>query len=466
MAEGRCKKAALKNCGPLRDGDDYCLFHKPYKGKGEARSFYEKLKAQAIEKTDRFGNSKLVFKDKVDWCGYVFPKDDEGLAIFEGASFERIAIFEGTTFESKADFCDATFKDLVFFGGATFKGRAEFSDATFEGEASFSDKATFEGKASFSDATFKAWAEFNCVRFKGEATFSGTIFEGEASFRDATFERLATFGGSTFEGRASFSDSTFIGLVFFGGVTFKGRAVFSGSSCVGNASFLGALFERTCTFANRNFGGKLLFTNTEFRQGIQIERDWESPEPKKYKLAQAEQEGCRVQKISYENEGRKEAAEAMFVREMRARRREKIVSEKKPLLKYPGRYIFYWLEKWAIDKTCKYGTDWYSLFKATLLVIISFSLIYFLSYYDIWFLGNLGQSSFYSFNIEWSWALLSELCDAFLQSIYFSIVAFTTLGSGSLNPEGLMRFIVGAQSLIGAFFIALFVVVFARKWMR
>jgi len=467
MAEGRCKKARYGNCGPIQAGDDYCLFHKPGKNKEESSEFYQMLKEQAIEKTNRFGNSDLVFKNKVYWQGYVFPEDVEGLTIFECANFERIAIFESTIFESNADFCEANFRDLVFFSGATFKGRAQFSDVIFEGEASFSDKVIFEGKASFSDATFKAWTEFNSANFKREATFNGTIFESEVSFRDATFERLATFGGSTLAGRVSFSNSTFMGLVFFGGATFKGRAVFSGSTCLGNASFLGALFERTCTFAKRKFGGKLLFTNTEFRQGIQMESDWENPEPEKYKLPQAEQEGCRVQKISYENEGRKEAAEAMFVREMRARRREKIRSEKKPLWKMPGRYIFYWLEKWGIDKTCKYGTDWYSLFKATLLVIVSFSPIYFISYFNIGFLGNLGQSSFYSFNFNWSLVLFIELCHALLQSIIFSIVTFTTLGSGILNPEGLIiSFLVGLQSLIGAFFIALFVVVFARKWMR
>jgi len=445
MTEGSCKKEEHGNCGPIKDGDDYCLFHKPKKNEEEAVKFYEKLKKQATIETEENGKEKLVFKDVINWRGYVFPKGDDD-SFFGGATFEGRVYFGKATFEDAVSFNWATFEDAVFFNRTTFEDRAAFLFANFEGEADFL-YAIFQNEITFLDSTFKDGAYFDRAIFEFEckAGFEGTTFEGEASFWNATFE-----------GEVSFMDATF-----------ENRASFFGSSCKKEASFMGTLFERTCTFENRVFEGKLLFTNTEFRQGVQVEKDWENPEPGKYTHPQAEQEGCRVQKISYENEGRKEAAEAMFVREMRARRREKIRSEKKPLWKMPGRYIFYWLEKWAIDKTCKYGTDWYSLLKATLLVIVSFSLIYFLSYFNIGFLGNLGQSSFYSFNFQWSWVLLIELFHALLQSIIFSIVTFTTLGSGILNPEGLIiSLLVGLQSFIGAFFIALFVVVFARKWMR
>ena len=68
MAEGRCKKEELGNCGPIKDGDDYCLFHKPGKSAEEAREFYEKLKEQAVIETDENGKEKLVFKGEVN-CG-------------------------------------------------------------------------------------------------------------------------------------------------------------------------------------------------------------------------------------------------------------------------------------------------------------------------------------------------------------------------------------------------------------
>ena len=52
-------------------------------------------------------------------------------------------------------------------------------------------------------------------------------------------------------------------------------------------------------------------------------------------------------------------------------------------------------------------------------------------------------------------------------SIYFSFVTFTTLGLGDIRPlNDLGKFLICCEAVIGAFLIALFVVVFARKMMR
>ncbi|MGD2247138.1 MAG: potassium channel family protein [Candidatus Methanofastidiosia archaeon] len=52
-------------------------------------------------------------------------------------------------------------------------------------------------------------------------------------------------------------------------------------------------------------------------------------------------------------------------------------------------------------------------------------------------------------------------------SIYFSFVTFTTLELGDIRPlNDLGKFLICIEAVIGAFLIALFVVVFARKMMR
>jgi len=54
-----------------------------------------------------------------------------------------------------------------------------------------------------------------------------------------------------------------------------------------------------------------------------------------------------------------------------------------------------------------------------------------------------------------------------VSSLYFSFVTFTTLGLGDIHPvNSLGRSLVCCEAVIGAFLIALFVVVFARKMMR
>lgn len=59
------------------------------------------------------------------------------------------------------------------------------------------------------------------------------------------------------------------------------------------------------------------------------------------------------------------------------------------------------------------------------------------------------------------------LIDELEALLYYNTIIFTSLGHGNMHPEGFwMRTATSMQSFIGAFFIALFVVVLARKWMR
>ncbi len=54
------------------------------------------------------------------------------------------------------------------------------------------------------------------------------------------------------------------------------------------------------------------------------------------------------------------------------------------------------------------------------------------------------------------------------ESIYFSVVTFTTLGYGDYSPKPHFQFqlLASLEAFIGAFTIALFVLVFGRKVMR
>ena len=51
----------------------------------------------------------------------------------------------------------------------------------------------------------------------------------------------------------------------------------------------------------------------------------------------------------------------------------------------------------------------------------------------------------------------------FLESLYFSVVTFTSLGYGDISPLGISRFFAASEALLGVFMISLFVVVFTRK---
>lgn len=525
MVENKCLAASHGNCCSIRAGEDYCLYHKPSKSSDEALEFYKKLKKQATTEADDPDKVKLIFNDNVDWRGYCFPKRpvDEKFC-FKVATFKGWVDFGDATFEGWVDFDDAIFKDYTIFERASFKGGANFSDAIFKGKANFGD-VTFKGEANFGDANFKGWANFKDASFKGEtdfgstnfkdwaefgdATFEGityfvsTTFKGWAGFRDATFEDRVTFFWSTFKGGASFKVATFKGEADFDGATFEDSAIFNGGLFMGETSFSVALFERRCTFANCKFYNKLIFTNTDFRQGVVMEGDWEINEPEKYRLPQAEQEGCRVQRIAYEKEGRKDAADAMFVREMRAGRRGRAIlyqekefiltphskplwDTKKPLLhKFCWGNLFSHInskgEYLLADLTCKYGTSWQRVITTSLGLVVFFLCVYLIgahlsSTYPC--VGGIYRAQSTAIEVFLDLKTKNEaialeaktqdmlLVKNFGDLIYFSINTFIPVSYSDMYPVGLMKYIASAQSLIGAFYIALFVVVFARKWMR
>ncbi|MGI9279966.1 MAG: pentapeptide repeat-containing protein [Endozoicomonas sp.] len=55
---------------------------------------------------------------------------------------------------------------------------------------------------------------------------------------------------------------------------------------------------------------------------------------------------------------------------------------------------------------------------------------------------------------------------SWLETLYFSVVTFTTLGYGDLTPIGLSRLFAAIEAFIGSFTLALFVVVFVKKMTR
>ena len=54
----------------------------------------------------------------------------------------------------------------------------------------------------------------------------------------------------------------------------------------------------------------------------------------------------------------------------------------------------------------------------------------------------------------------------FFQSLYFSIITFTTVGFGDITPIGASKLVVMFESICGLFVIPLFIIGFARKYLR
>lgn len=79
-----------------------------------------------------------------------------------------------------------------------------------------------------------------------------------------------------------------------------------------------------------------------------------------------------------------------------------------------------------------------------------------------------GRSTVLSSVNSLSDASTGQLLTGFTKSVYFSIVTFTTLGYGNLEPNtDLGRYIAGTEALVGTILLALFVGVLTRStWLR
>ncbi|CAH9051681.1 hypothetical protein PSECIP111951_01617 [Pseudoalteromonas holothuriae] len=109
-----------------------------------------------------------------------------------------------------------------------------------------------------------------------------------------------------------------------------------------------------------------------------------------------------------------------------------------------------------INLLCGYGEKPENVIRFSLAMIVVCALLYFLfgvSYEDQLLQLNAANS-------------ISENISALLNSFYFSVVTFTTLGYGDITPIGVSRFIAAIEAFTGSFSLALFVVVFVKRMTR
>ena len=173
-------------------------------------------------------------------------------------------------------------------------------------------------------------------------------------------------------------------------------------------------------------------------QGFMIIEDCQFNSP------HAEEVFYRLARTSWERSGDFERADEYYYLEMVARRKARLKARRRGLRKLFDRFevAFEWL---FADLTCKYGTDWKRPILIWLFIVnILFPVLFFVTRSVQGLSSSLG----------------------FLDYEYFSIVTATTLGYGDYHPVGVGRAIASLEALFGMFMWAVFLTVFARKYMR
>ncbi|WP_404340449.1 ion channel [Pseudoalteromonas mariniglutinosa] len=110
----------------------------------------------------------------------------------------------------------------------------------------------------------------------------------------------------------------------------------------------------------------------------------------------------------------------------------------------------------CIDLLCGYGEKPEHVIRFSLSLIICCAIGYFL-------FGVSYNDTLLQLDLD---ATFTDNLSAFLNSFYFSVVTFTTLGYGDITPVGISRLIAAIEAFCGSFSLALFVVVFVKRMTR
>ncbi len=341
--------------------------------------------------------------------------------------------FRGYCFPEAINFYDIEFVEYANFIGASFKN-ANFNGVVFQKDAVFAG-ASFQKDAYFEDAIFKNHAGFYKACFE-DAYFEGTIFQKDANFEYAAFQE-ASFSEATFQ-NAYFSEATFQNAYFYGAVI---------------KEYIDFVTNRIEEFDLQNtkffFRGnitadlsKAKFYRAHLENVAFIDCTWpkeiyEEVHMKDEELSFKELETTyRNLKQNMQRHGDYSRAGEFYYREMEMKRKGSNSRKERVWL---GLY----------NLLAGYGEKPERTALSSIFTISIFALLY-------WVLECLQYPA-------QNLILLHQLKYA----VYFSFVTFTTLGLGDIRPVNDWGIVlICCEAVIGAFLIALFVVVFARKMMR
>lgn len=425
------------------------------------------------------------------------------------AEFEYECYFSESTIE-EANFRSSRFTDYVEFDGSTI-GQARFSSVEFLGDASF-ERAVFEGETDFSFATLERGNNFERAEFLGSAyfvrtkiealAFSNAVFRGEVDFTrseidnanfDAVFDEV-TFTDTRFTEEFDFAAATFEGELVVdlsGTIVRRGRIVVQRDD-VDKPEAVGTNEEvRTSNvyfnFSRATIGRVALDSDSDnvFDHVLVTETDYDGFDFARYgpdlskidwnihaSSADREQSGFHSIEITYAKAkeaahatGNNTAASKFFRREMRYRRRNYLDSLRDAdstdeKLQLSGKAIANYL----LDVLSGYGERPWRVVGISVGLIVLSGLLY-------PFLGGIQMtpspdSVTYAFDTfsGGSTVAYPEWVLTIGRSMYFSVVTFTTLGYGDLQPAtGAVRVVASVEAFSGALLMALLVFVLGRS---
>jgi len=436
-------------CGrPTHKESKYCIFHAGAKEKTE-----EEFKTALKKFIEEIKIKNIVY----DFMGFVFIGNNDFRKDYNVKHFNNLVRFDSAIFHGKTSFSGITFNDHAIFMRTTFHGDAEFIGVNFQNDAIFN------------------YANFNKVHF------NATNFKWNAIFNESSF-KWAFFPLVNFYGKAQFGDLKKLERMHFTEAKFS-----SGISALfgfkeGKATFNNALLENISLSIKLGKDAAIDFKNTRLCNTNIKRKDLEG-----HIIQENERDFIQAKEIylliknNFHSIGRYDDESWAFKQEKDMERKSySFIFFKKDLKKKKEEKSH--LSKWICSKNFKnwivsgfwnmiygYGEKPCNVVLTALVIIFFFALSF-----SLIGLGNpeiielkgtaIHQNSGNIIDLASKGFLKNNVTRNFPDSLYFSLITFTTLGYGDFRPlEGWGRILAGSEAFIGAFMMALFVYTFARR---
>lgn len=401
----------------------------------------------------------IEFKASADFTGSTFVTGN----VFGKAIFHRDAIFNNSIFKEKSDFLDVNFEDTVSFDEAIFSEAVGFH-SNFQGNVSF-ERAIFQSDVLFGHSNdpylkdlpclkFDSSLSFDNAEFRNTVSFDNLHFHGNVSFKSTKFFYWSEFVDLEFKSRVSFEYAHFLkctdsrdkrrNLVRFQEINFGEKASFWGCKFECKARFQKVVFDNVGEFRCAKFGDRVEFIDVKTNGRLFLERNYpaafaiceDAIVP--YRLAKQAASECgnsrwtgnyHFQEQCATNAKRRKDSTLKFWKGKFWHLNTNAIWNYGELLL--GRYVFGYGEK-----------------PVRPLVV------------------GLGVALVCGFIFWVTKGIDHDPPCSFPSSIYFSVVTFTTLGYGDLQPTANMRWLSGIEAFLGAALMAMFIVALARKFTR
>ncbi len=402
----------------------------------------------------------------------------EGLVSFEKAKFIKKTKFERAHFVGRTLFNDSSFEHQISFNRAIFDHLCSFVGVNFAQKTSFTDvhflKQTFFYRSKFNDA------EFINTEFEGAACFSydkqhleenaavPCQFLGSVNFIHTRFLKKALFQKVEFSEKARFDYAYFGEQASFRRAVFKKDAIFTGVFCsleldlrrinVGEELLIkGANINRRLNLADATFSrigfynmvtDVIAVTPEQIKGKLRGEYS-KTKDPEEMNRTAQE---FLILKKSFSYQGMHEEEDWAYWNSRRTLRRTSTVQARK------SKNIFIlmknFLERIIIDYGSSYGTHPLRITFLACCLIVCFGAFYWVHNEQIILEGDEILPGHPKANLT--------------QCIYFSTMAFTTMGFGDIHPniDGWLKGVVALEALVGIITMTLFVGTYARKIIR